>query len=129
MTSGASVPVLDRAISHLLEIEGVLAASLIEAGSGLVLATARVGEVVDPAVIAAGAADIVFLLADMAARTGLDDELEDVVVTLSGRYHVVRLMRGLLPEPIALVVTFDRHATNLAMARRELREVGDRLGA
>jgi hypothetical protein len=129
MTSEALVPALEAAMNRVVEIEGVLAASLIEASSGLVLATAQIGEVVDPAVIAAGAADIVFLLGDMAARAGLEDEVEDVVVTLSGRYHILRMMRDLVPEPLALVVTFDRSETNLAMARRELREVGERFGA
>jgi hypothetical protein len=129
MTDGAPVPVLDQALSRVVAIEGVLAASLVEATTGLVLASARIGDTVDPHVIAASAADIVFLLGDLTARTGLEDDLEDLVLTLTGRYHVVRMMRGLVPEPVALVVTFDRPETNLAMARRELREVGEGLGA
>jgi hypothetical protein len=129
MTDGAPVPVLDQALSRVVAIEGVLAASLVEATTGLVLASARIGDTVDPHVIAASAADIVFLLGDLTARTGLEDDLEDLVLTLTGRYHVVRMLRGLVPEPVALVVTFDRPETNLAMARRELREVGEGLGA
>lgn len=116
-------------MKRVVEIEGVLAASLIEVTSGLVLASARIGDVVDPAVIAASLADVVFLLGDLATRTGLEDELEDVLVTLSGRYHIVRMMRGPVTEPLALVVTFDRSETNLALARRELREVGEGFGA
>jgi hypothetical protein len=129
MTSGPALPVMDQVLNRVIDIEGVVAASLIEATSGLVLASAQIGDVVDPALVAAGAADLVFLLADLTARTGLEDELEDVMITLSGRYHIVRIMPGQLSEPLAMVATFDRRQTNLAMARRELREVGERFGA
>jgi hypothetical protein len=127
-TSGASRSTLDETLGRVLEIEGVIAAALVEAGSGMLLTGTQVGGVVDPEVIAAAAADITFLLTELVARTGLEDELEGVVVTLSGRFHILRMLRGLTPEPVVLAVTLDRGETNLAMAQREIRELGARFG-
>lgn len=127
-TGGVGGAGLDETLDRALEIEGVIAAALVEAGTGALLTGTQVGGVVAPAVIAAAAADIVFLLSELVARTGLEDELEGVVVTLSGRFHILRMVRGLTPEPVVLVVTLDRGETNLAMAQREIRELGARFG-
>jgi predicted regulator of Ras-like GTPase activity (Roadblock/LC7/MglB family) len=123
-----TVTSIDETLERVLEIDGVVAASLLESTTGLVLASARVSEVVDPSLVASAATDIVRLLGDMAARLGLEDELEDVVVTLRGRYHILRLVGGLLPEPVILVATLERPEANLAMAHLELREVGAQIG-
>jgi predicted regulator of Ras-like GTPase activity (Roadblock/LC7/MglB family) len=123
----AAGPGLDALLEEVAQLEGVLAAAVVETSGGTVLASLRDDDTTDPGVAAAGAADLVLVLAELVARTGVDDLLEDVMVTLTGRYHVVRVLGGASSEPLALVVTFDRGRTNLGLARRELREIGARL--
>ena len=49
--------------------------------------------------------------------------LEDVLITLSDSFFMVRPV-GQDPEPrILLLVVTDRHRTNLAMAHRSLRDL------
>jgi hypothetical protein len=143
MTEDLAGTGLDRLMADVLEIDGVRAAALVEPGSGLVLAGAGQGSgqgfdhgsdqgfdhgsdpTVDPGVIGAAAADLVLGLGDLVARTGLDDELEDVVVTLSGRQYLLRMIPG-AREPLALMVTVDRAEANQALVRWELREIARR---
>ena len=125
-TGGGAGPGIDDILAEVAEVEGVLAAALVEASSGMVLASLQLSDAPDPAVLAAGAADLVLLLGDLVARTGFDDDLEDVMVTVTGRHHVLRMLRGPTPEPVALIVTLVRAESNLGMARRELREIGAR---
>jgi hypothetical protein len=129
--SGAGA--LDRLLARVGEIDGVLVAALVETGTGLVLAAvpaaATPGSGLDPAALGAAAADLAGVLAELAAVTGLDDDLEDVVVTQTGHHHVLRVIRGLAAEPVALMVTLDRREANLALARWELREIGARVDA
>jgi hypothetical protein len=133
---------IDMLLAHVRDIEGLLAATLLEPLTGTVLAAVRdaaaggdAGDplpTVDPDLVAACAADVLLLVRELAARTEVNDaggDVESVVVTVGGRFHLIRTVRGPAPEPLALVVTLDRAEANLAMAQRELREVGVRFGA
>jgi len=51
----------------------------------------------------------------------LTDELEDILITLSSQYHVIRVLTA---DPRCfLYLALDRQSGNLAMARHQLRTI------
>ena len=117
----AASPV-EAMLAPLKRIDGFALASLIDAGSGMVVGAVREDGDLSVPVAAAGAADIVSLLSLMTSRLALQGDLEDVIVTLSSHYHLIRVLP---PEPagqLILLVTLERPTANLALARREVSE-------
>lgn len=113
---------VEAMLAPLKRIDGFALASLIDADTGMVLGAVREDASVSVPVAAAGAADVVSVLSLMASRLALQDDLEDVIVTLGSHYHLIRMLP---PEPagqLILLVTLKRPTANLAMAHREVRE-------
>lgn len=116
------MPAVEDALRQIAHIDGLVGASLVEVGTGSVLATVTQGDALDPQIAAAGATDVVQAMQLMTAGLGLGDDLEDVIVTLTSRYHIIRMLGGSGAGRLFLVVSLDRSRTNLAMAHREIRE-------
>ena len=122
---------LRGSLLQLKAVAGLVSASLVELESAHVLDTVH-GEA-DPgpdeppggaaAVVAAAASDVVHVLRLMTATLAGPDDLEDVVITLGRRHHLVRVLPGAGADGLFLLVTIDRSRTNLALARRQLRTV------
>jgi hypothetical protein len=74
-------------------------------------------------VAAAGAADVVNVLSLMTGELALKGDLEDVIVTLTSHYHLIRKLELGSSGPLVLLVTLDKPQTNLAMALREVRDL------
>jgi hypothetical protein len=120
-----------RALSRLRSIHGLVAAFLIEPDSAHVLETVVAGSDPDAAIaagassaVAAGASDVVQVIGLMAAGLGEPDDLEDVIITLGRRHHLITPLPGAGTDGLLVVVTLDRARTNLAMARQQLRALG-----
>jgi len=52
---------------------------------------------------------------------GLNDKIEDILITLGKQYHILRPLSA--KEGVFLYGVFDRHRANLALARLKLQEV------
>ncbi len=115
--------ILDEAealLDPVSDIEGFMLACLVDASTGMVLASRKDHDDISLPTAAAGAADIANVLALLAGELPVDG-LEDVMVTFRRQLYVIRLVRQ-DPEPqILLLVILDRSRVNLAMARREIR--------
>jgi len=73
-------------------------------------------------VAAAGAADVANVISLMAAGIAANGGLEDVIITMSGHYHLIRQFSPAPKLQFLLLVVLDRTRANLAMALRELRD-------
>ena len=102
------------------DIDGFMLACLVDASTGMVLASRKDQDEISLPTAAAGAADIASVLALLAGQLPVDG-LEDVMVTFRRQLYMIRLVRE-DPEPqILLLVILDRNRVNLAMARREIK--------
>ena len=102
------------------DIDGFLLACLVDASTGMVLASRKDHDEISLPTAAAGAADIAGVLSLLAGELPVDG-LEDVMVTFRRQLYMIRLVRD-SPEPqILLLVILDRSRVNMAMARREIR--------
>ena len=108
---------IKEGLSAAMQIEGALAAALIDIQSGMHLGTS--GEAFDGALGGAGESDVVRAELRAMQAMGLDDHIDDMIVTLGGQYHLSRLVGSKL----FLYMALDRAEANLALARHKLGEI------
>ncbi|SEB42248.1 hypothetical protein [Rhodobacter sp. 24-YEA-8] len=112
-------------ISELKKIAGFIGACLVDSETGLMLASESSGIKFD--LEAAGAANTEVVRAKNAAMAalGLDDHIEDILITLGTQLH---LIRPLASNPSVFVyVALDRSSANLGLARISVKKVEGKL--
>jgi len=117
------LPAADELLAPVMAIDGFRLACLIDGSTGMVLATREFRENRDgPALptAAAGAAAVINALTLLNGRLATGENLEDVMVTFSDSFFMVRPVG--LDQQILLLVIADRQRTNLAMAHRSIRD-------
>ena len=117
------LPAADELLAPVMAIDGFRLACLIDGSTGMVLATREFRQGRDgpaPPTAAAGAADVINALTLLNGRLATGENLEDVMVTFSDSFFMVRPVG--LDQQILLLVIADRQRTNLAMAHRSIRD-------
>ncbi|GAA2949136.1 hypothetical protein [Streptomyces enissocaesilis] len=104
-------------------IEGTLGVALVDYTSGMALGTLGGGKDLDLTVAAAGNTDVVRAKVRTMEHLGLKDEIEDILITLGGQYHLIRLLKGRGTNGLFLYLALDKARANLAMARHQLRRI------
>ena len=110
---------VNEAIADLLLIDGATAAAIVDSGSGMVLGKGGTGVNID--VAAAGNTEVVRAKMKTMKSLGIRDKIEDMLITLTTQYHVIR---PIIEKPglfIYLVLSKDK--ANLAMARYRVTEI------
>jgi predicted regulator of Ras-like GTPase activity (Roadblock/LC7/MglB family) len=101
-------------LKELLRLDGSMCAALVDANSGMMLGS--VGTGLDLELAAAGNTEVVRAKLRTMKSLGLDDSIEDILITLSKQYHIVRPVQA--KQGIFMYLVLDRARANLAMARR-----------
>ncbi|GHA91246.1 hypothetical protein ACIQRS_12275 [Streptomyces termitum] len=111
----------------MTSIEGTVGAALVDYTSGMALGTLGGGKDLDLTVAAAGNTDVVRAKIRTMEMLGINDEIEDVLITLGGQYHLIRLIRGRGGNGLFLYIVLDKGRANLAMARHQLKRIESEL--
>lgn len=112
----------DQALARAMRIEGAIGAALVDYNSGLALGTVGGGAELDLSAAAAGNTDVVRAKMRTMDMLGLKGEIDDILITLTGQYHVIRPMTAPGTEGLFFYLALDRQKSNLAMARRQLEQ-------
>ncbi|MFJ9343152.1 hypothetical protein ACIRP0_28250 [Streptomyces sp. NPDC101733] len=108
-------------------IDGAIGAALVDYGSGMALGTIGGGKELDLSVAAAGNTDVVRAKVRAMELLGLNDEIEDILITLGNQYHLIRLMKARGTSGFFLYLALDRNRANLAMSRHQLKKIENEL--
>ncbi|MEU1528729.1 hypothetical protein [Streptomyces fagopyri] len=107
----------------MTSIEGALGAALVDYTSGMALGTLGGGKDLDLAVAAAGNTDVIRAKTRTMEHLGLKSDIEDMLITLSHQYHLIRPLKGRDGNGLFLYLVLDKGKSNLAMARHQLKRI------
>ncbi|MCP3011915.1 hypothetical protein NGM33_01125 [Nocardiopsis dassonvillei] len=115
----------DAAMKEAMGIEGAIGVAVVDYESGMSLGTMGGGHF-DLEMAAAANTEVVRAKTRALGAIGLDDRIEDILITLSSQYHLIRLLEK-SHGSVFLYLALDRQRANLAMARHTLRRVESEL--
>lgn len=110
----------DNAVSQLLNVDGALAAAVVDFDSGMLLAGGGSASI-DLEIAAAGNTEVMRAKMKTMKMLGLKDEIEDILITLGKQYHLIRPLQR--HNGLFLYSVLDKSKSNLALARRSLVDV------
>jgi hypothetical protein len=106
-----------------MKIDGGIACAVVDSNSGMVLG--KEGNGVNLDVAAAGNTEVVRAKLKTMKALGLKEKIEDILITLSSQYHIIR---PIAEKPgLFIYLVLDKAKANLAMARYRVTEVESQL--
>ena len=110
---------VQEALTQLLTVDGAMCAALVDSASGMLLGSAGSG--LDLELAAAGNTEVVRAKLKTMKSLGLNDSIDDILITLGTQYHIIRPMAQ--REGLFLYLGLDKQRSNLALARRKCADV------
>jgi hypothetical protein len=110
---------IENVLKELMEIEGAMAAAVVDYSSGMLLGS--VGAGMDMEIAAGGNTEVMRSKLKTMKMLGLDDSIEDILITLGKQYHLIRPLTQ--TKELFVYYVLDRSRANLALARRKLQTV------
>ncbi|MEU9296700.1 hypothetical protein [Streptomyces sp. NPDC048266] len=117
----------ETSLKEAASIDGAIGAALVDYTSGMALGTIGGGKELDLNVAAAANTDVVRAKVRAMEMLGLNDEIEDILITLGQHYHLIRLLKGRGTNGLFLYLALDKSRANLAMARHQLKKIENEL--
>jgi predicted regulator of Ras-like GTPase activity (Roadblock/LC7/MglB family) len=109
---------ITETLDTLVDIDGAMCAALVDSSSGMLLGKAGSG--LDLEVAAAGNTEVVRAKLSTIKSLGLNDSIDDILITLTTQYHIIRPLAE-TPE-VFLYLVLDSKKSNLALARIKVKE-------
>jgi len=110
---------IKQSLEDLLTADGAMCAAIVDSNSGMMLGSAGSG--VDLEVAAAGNTEVVRAKLKTMRSLGLNDVIDDILITLGKQYHILRPLAR--REGVFVYFVLDRNKSNLALARRKVQDV------
>ncbi len=110
---------IKQSMEELMTCDGALCAALVDYGSGMLLG--QIGSGVDLEIAAAGNTEVMRAKLKTMQALGLNDTIEDILITLGKHYHIIRPMVS--KEGLFIYLVLDKAKSNLALARRKVLDV------
>jgi hypothetical protein len=115
---------IEAALKEAMNIDGALGASLVDWESGMSLGAIGGGKYLDLDVAAAGNTEVIRAKMRTMESLRLDDSIEDILITLTKQYHLIRLLKSARSDQgLFLYLVLDRQKANLALARHSLKRI------
>ncbi|MDF7675205.1 hypothetical protein PT286_00390 [Neisseriaceae bacterium ESL0693] len=110
----------EAVVAQLLNVEGALAAGVVDYDSGMLLAGSSINAI-DLEISAISSTEVVRAQIKNMQMLQLNDVIEDILITLNNRYHLIRPLREL--NSLFLYSVLDKQKASLALSRRALIDV------
>ena len=106
---------INQTLEDLLSTDGAICAAIVDSTSGMILGS--VGSGIDLEVAAAGNTEVIRSKMKTMRALGLNDVIDDILITLGKQYHIIRPSSR--KEGVFIYFVLDKNKSNLAMARRK----------
>ena len=106
-------------LDNLMTQDGAMCAAVVDYTSGMLLGSAGSG--VDLELAAAGNTEVVRAKVKTMKSLGLQDTIDDILITLGKQYHILR--PSAKNEGVFVYYVLDKNRANLALARRKVQDV------
>ena len=110
-------------LNQLMQTEGAMCAALVDYNSGMLLES--VGSGLDLELAAAGNTEVVRAKMKTMKSLGLNDSIEDILITLGRQYHILRPAEKI--NGLFIYYVLDSSRANLALARRKISDVESKI--
>jgi hypothetical protein len=115
---------IETALKEAMTTEGALGVALVDWESGMSLGALGGGKYLDLEVAAAGNTEVIRAKMRTMESLRLNDSIEDILITLSKQYHIIRLLKSAAGgQNMFLYLVLDRSKANLALARHNLKRI------
>ncbi|URN08044.1 hypothetical protein LUW74_34890 [Actinomadura madurae] len=118
---------LDLALKDMMAIDGAVGVAVVDYNSGMALGQLGGSKALDLQIAAAGNTEVVRAKLRTMEQLGIKEEIEDILISISTQYHVIRPVTGRKGKGLFLYAALDRPRANLALARHRLREIEENL--
>ena len=102
-------------------VDGAIGAALVDFDGGLTLGTAGGGSDLDLEIAGSGNLEVVRAKIRVMEQLELDDQIEDILITLGKQYHIIRPLES--HPTMFLYLAIHRDQGNLGLARHQLRAI------
>lgn len=106
-------------MNALLQPDGALCTAIVDSNSGMILG--QQGQGLDLELAAAGNTEVVRAKLKTMKSLGLNERIEDILITLGSQYHIIRPVAT--KEGLFIYLVLDKAKSNLALARRACQDV------
>jgi len=106
-------------LSHLQNLDGFMGAALVDSDTGRIIAQAGQANF-DLDAAAMGNAEVIKVKRQAMLRMGMEEVIEDILITLTHQYHLIRTLD--FDPSLFVYLVLDRHRGELGMARNRIRK-------
>lgn len=106
-------------LNGLLDINGAIAACLVDSNSGMVLGKA--GNSIDLDLAAAVNTEVVSAKKRAIKELKLNDQIDDILITLGKQYHIIRPLKS--NPDLFIYLVLNKSVANLALARIKVNSI------
>jgi hypothetical protein len=110
---------IETILKEAMQIDGAIGVALVDYTSGMTLGQAG-GNTLNLDVAAAGNTEVVRAKLRTMEALGMRDGIEDILITLSSQYHLIRLINDQSGLGLFLYLALNKNQANLALARHKL---------
>lgn len=113
----ALVANIKESLHKVMQLDGAIGTCVVDSNSGMMLGSDGGGQV-NLEVAAAGNTEVVRAKRKTMKALNLKDNIEDILITLHGQYHIIRPLST--NDALFIYLVLDKQRGNLAMSRHQL---------
>jgi predicted regulator of Ras-like GTPase activity (Roadblock/LC7/MglB family) len=115
---------IEQALDEIMDVDGAIGTAIVDYNNGMTIGTR--GDDIDMELAGASNTQFVSSKNDILYDLGLEDqEIEDILISLTDQYHLIRISDSL--DDVFIYLAIDRNEGNLGLARRKIDEIAGKL--
>ena len=111
---------IKESLAKIMQLDGALGACIVDSNSGMMLGSDGSGPI-NLEIAAAGNTEVVRAKRKTMKALNLKDNIEDILITLHGQYHLIRPLAS--NDALFIYLVLDKARGNLAMSRHQLASI------